>query len=106
MIRRLVEAHYQQYQHAPSPERIRFWLLESRTPERLVTLIADYPCQAAQACRKRALLRLARRGQENDLAAALREEESVERARDAVYWRPLRRELETLRRQRLIQRKL
>jgi len=105
MIRRLVEAHYQQFQHAPSRERIRFWLLESRTPERLVALAADYPRQAAQASRKRTLLRLARRGQDDNLAKALQEEEFLERARDAAYWRPLRRELEALRRQRLIQRK-
>ena len=101
MIRRLVEAHYQQFQHAPSPERIRFWLLESRTPERLVALAADYPHQAAQASRKRPLLRLARRGQEDNLAKALQEEEFAERARDAAYWQPLRRELEALRHQRL-----
>ncbi len=100
MIRRLVEAHYLQFKQAPSPERIRFWLLESRTPERLIALAADYPRQAARAARKRVLLRLARREREQDLAEALRQEELVERARDAAYWRPLRRELEALRRRR------
>ncbi|MBU0714482.1 MAG: hypothetical protein KJ964_03870 [Verrucomicrobia bacterium] len=103
MIRRLVEAHYQQFQHAPSPGRIRFWLLESRTPERLVTLAADYPRQAAQASRKRTLLQMARQGQEDNLTKALQEEEFAERARDAAYWRPLRQELEALRHRRLIQ---
>ncbi len=98
MIRRLVEAHYLQFQQSPSPERIRFWLLESRTPARLIALAADYPRQAAQASRKRALLRLARRGMEDDLAKALQEEEFAERVRDAEYWRPLRLELETFRR--------
>jgi len=104
MIRRLVEAHYQQFQHAPSPERIRFWLLESRSPERLVALAAEYPCQATRASRKRTLLRLARRGQEGNLTKALQEEEFAERARDEAYWRPLRQELEALRHQRLIRR--
>jgi len=102
MIRRLVEAHYRQFQHAPSPERIRFWLLESRTPERLVALAAAFPRQTAQTSRKRALLRLARPGQEANLAKALQEEEFAERARDAAYWRPLRQELEALRHRRLI----
>jgi hypothetical protein len=100
MIRRLVEAHYQQFQHAPSPARIRFWLLESRTPARLISLSVEYPRQAAHASRKRALLRLAQRGREDDLAKALLEEEFAERARDAAYWQPLRRELETLWRRR------
>ncbi len=101
MIRRLIEAHYRQFHRSPSPERIRFWLLEARTPALLIALAADYPFQAARASRKRALLKLAQPGKADDLAKALQEEEFAERARDAEYWRPLRLELEKLRRRRI-----
>lgn len=101
IIRRLVEAHYQQFKQASSLERIRFWLSEARTPERLIALATKYPRLAAQVSRKRNLLILAQRGQKDKLAKALQEEEISERARDATYWLPLRRELEALRLQRL-----
>ena len=38
MISALVEGHYLATGNMPNPERIRFWLLETRTPERLLDL--------------------------------------------------------------------
>ena len=36
MIRRLVDAHYEEFREQPSEDRVRFWLRESRTPEVLI----------------------------------------------------------------------
>jgi hypothetical protein len=36
VIDALVEAHYRALGDEPIPERVRFWLSESRTPERLI----------------------------------------------------------------------
>ena len=51
--------------------------------------------------RKRPLLKLARPGNELELATALHEEEEREREADRQYWVPLKKELEELRHWRL-----
>jgi hypothetical protein len=98
MLQRLVEAHYLQHRTAPTPERLRFWLLEMRTPELLCEAVQATPQLAQELTARRPLLRLASAGKRGELEAALAEEEKVERERDRVYWQPLKAELEQLRR--------
>jgi hypothetical protein len=97
MLRRLVEAHYVRYRRTPNPEQVRFWLKEARTPSILTDIARAYPTPCRRAMAKRPLLRLAARGREPELEGALAAEEQRERARDRVYWEPLRAELERLR---------
>ena len=39
MIDALVEGHHRAFINQATPERIKFWLAESRTPERLANLV-------------------------------------------------------------------
>jgi hypothetical protein len=100
MIRRLVEANYRQYEAEPGPERIAFWLQESRTPSLLVDVAHRFPQAAEHETPRRPLLAFARRKDETGLSAALYDEEQRERTADRVYWQPLRAELEQLRHRR------
>lgn len=100
MLRRLVEAHYFQNRDRPASERVRFWLLELRTPELLIEAARNH----RQICRglieERPLLEAALSGNAADLERELDLEEHSEREKDRLYWRPLREELERLRRRR------
>jgi len=95
MIRKLVEADYAASDQSSDPVRIRFWLSEARTPELLAELKARFPAQYAATAEVRKALRA-------ELGASIEEalaaEERAERQADKVYWEPLRRELEDLRR--------
>jgi len=96
MVRRLVEADY----FAPRPRvteaDLKFWLRECRTPSLLKDLVARHPSEAANATRT--VVRLAVRGASaEEMAQALRAEEDAERATDAAYWQPLKKQLEQLR---------
>jgi hypothetical protein len=97
MLRRFVEAHYAQNRRAPSAQHVRFWLAEARTPSILIELARKYPRQIRRAGGGRPLLRLAVKGGEQDVEAALAEEERCERELDRAYWAPLRAELERMR---------
>ncbi len=55
MIRRLVEADYVG-QDNPSPAQLRFWLLESRTPDMLVQLAGVFPQHTNKPVKQRPLL--------------------------------------------------
>jgi hypothetical protein len=98
MIARLVEAHYARHGQAPDDLTRDFWLRELRSP----TILIDVARSAPRACTRlqplRPLLEHAAAGSEQRLAAALRAEEDAERAADRLYWAPLKRELEQLRR--------
>lgn len=100
MIRRLVDVNYLSYRAEPTPERIRFWLRELRTPELLVEAVQAHADAAAGLVQERPLLELAT--SENLASGALgqdlRDEEDEERRRDAAYWKPLREQIERLRR--------
>ncbi len=96
MIRRLIEADFAATA-APTPEQVRFWLAEARTPALLAELAARFPAECAAQAESRALLRAAG-GSPEEIELALRAEEHAERAADRAYWLPLRRELEALRR--------
>lgn len=97
MIRRLVDAHYDQFNSEPTIERIRFWLRESRTPEILIPLAAQYPAEAQELLANRKLLLNAMNAEQIALQQALTDEEAAEKAADKAYWRPLKQELEELR---------
>lgn len=98
MIRRLIEADRVACRGTPSPEQVRFWLREGRTPQLLVDLARQFPDEAAALAKGlRPLLTAALRGDEEGVEAGLIEEERIERAADRVYWIPLKRELERLR---------
>ena len=97
-IRRLVEASYFAERAAPSDEALGFWLQEARTPGILVELARGCTRLAEARTAERPLLVLALAGDYAGLESALEQEERAERARDRLYWEPLRRQLETLRR--------
>lgn len=97
MIRRLVEADFFARREAAAAADIRFWLRELRTPELLVAVASAHPEACRRLARSRPLLRIALRGDESELAAALELEEKKEREADRRYWQPLRAELELLR---------
>ena len=93
-----VEASYFAGRDAPSEPAIDFWLRELRTPDLLIKVAQTYPSRSRLLLAERPLLSFAAAADPHGLTAALAEEERAERARDRLYWEPLRRELETLRR--------
>jgi hypothetical protein len=98
MIRRLLESHYFQYQKQPARAQIVFWFQELRTPELLVDIAQRYPRICNRLTADRTLLAYALSGNLGAITSALLEEELKEREQDRLYWLPLRKELETLRR--------
>jgi hypothetical protein len=100
MIRRLIEANYAQHRDAPTDEELRFWLLESRTPEMLMELAKRFPDAVRTAIPHRPLLAEASATNPTALRRALADEQEMEREADRSYWEPLKRELEQLRQRR------
>ena len=100
MIRRLVEASYAQNASSPTPEQVVFWLSELRTPEILISCARSYPEEARKVAQSRRAAAAALEGRKHEVEVVLTEEEARERALDREYWRPLRAELEELRKQR------
>lgn len=100
MITRLLEAHYVQHAQAPSTAVTDFWLRELRTPVFLIDVAQRSPeqCLAQEAARP--LLKHALAGDVAAVTTGLRAEEELEREADRVYWAPLKKELEALRRDR------
>jgi hypothetical protein len=97
MIRRLVETNYVENHIDPTNEQLNFWFSELRSPELLVTLAKQYPDLVPLVDRDAARVALLE-GNALDVSQTLHEEEQIERASDAAYWEPLRKELATLRR--------
>lgn len=102
MIRRLVEADIVEAGGVSAtdvdPEKAGFWFLECRTPGLLLDLARERPRELDAFAARRPLLELARAGDRDALEDAILREERAERALDAAYWAPLRRELEEMRR--------
>jgi hypothetical protein len=96
VISALVEGHYLSFHNEPAPERVAFWLGESRTPERLIELVSRFPAEVRQLARP--LLAHAMAGDLAALRVALDAEARAEQQIDRVYWEPLKREMETFRR--------
>jgi hypothetical protein len=97
MIRRLVEAHYFAHKDKPNLAQIKFWLMELRTPQLLLEVVAPQARLARQLATQRPLLRSAAAGNLAQLEGALATEENKLRADDKAYWSPLLTELESLR---------
>ena len=103
MIARLVESNYFQHGDDASPERVRFWLLEMRTPTLLIEVAQRFPAEIHPLSSHRPLLRLAAAADESAVREAMRSEEQAEREADRRYWEPLLGELSRLRRARNVQ---
>jgi hypothetical protein len=101
MIRRLVDVNYLNHRDDPTPEQIFFWLQELRSPELLIEAARAHPDILENVIGKRPLLKSATVGNHESgaLERLLRDEEDAERRRDVVYWKPLREQLERLRRE-------
>ena len=100
MIRRLVDVNYLSHRDDPTPERVNFWLRELRTPELLVEAALVHAGIVEKLLRERPLLKLATPESltHGALDRALRDEEDAERRLDAAYWKPLKEQIESLRR--------
>lgn len=95
MIRRLVDAHYDQNRHEPNEDQVRFWLRESRSPDILATVAAEHPELRRQVAKERPLLD---EYQDHDaLLDELQREQAAEKEADQRYWHPLKKELEEMR---------
>jgi hypothetical protein len=97
MVRRLLERHFLANREDPNPQRVRFWLLELRTPELLCEACREHPAACRLLRTRRPLLDLARCGSSTGLVEALAAEERTVREEDRRYWAPLRAKLEQLR---------
>jgi hypothetical protein len=97
MIRRLVDAHYDQNRDEPTEDRVRFWLRESRTPETLIRVAAEHPQILQEVLRTRPLLVETLGASRSSLQMELNKEQSVEQELDQRYWRPLMKDLEAMR---------
>ena len=100
MLRRLVEAHYFENCDKPHRGHVQFWLRELRTPELLLDIGRQFPTTAKRLLTLRPLLQHAFAGNLTALESALQTEERAERETDREYWKPLKAELESLRRAR------
>jgi hypothetical protein len=99
MIARLLEASYFQRPAVPTPEQIRFWLRELRTPALLVGAVSAFSAEASALQQDRPLLRYAMIGDHAALHREILEEQLREQDLDRQYWQPLKAELERLRRE-------
>lgn len=97
MLKRLVEIDILNTKK-PTLSNIKWWLTECRTPELLIQLSEKYPRVIKQCLKKRALLKYAIRKNPRKLSSLLLKEENAEREKDKLYWSPLIKELEILRR--------
>ncbi len=100
MIRRLVDAHYDQYRTEPSEDRVRFWMRESRSPEVLIEVAAEFPELLEVVMKERPLLVETLSASSRALQGELDKEQQAQREADRIYWRPLIQELERLRSER------
>ena len=99
MLKNLVENDIALNKEDPADNQIKWWLLESRTALSLIKLAAKYSKVAEALKEKRPLLSVALDNNQQKLEVLLHEEEQIERQKDAEYWAPLIKELETLRHQ-------
>lgn len=98
MLRRLMEADYFARRDGASDGAVAFWLQELRTPELLIELAAAQSSPARERAAVRPAVAAAIGGDAGAVTAALAIEEQAEREADRRYWEPLRREIESLRR--------
>jgi hypothetical protein len=97
MIRRLVEAHYDENQNGPNDAMIQFWIRESRTPEMLSQLMQRFPESVMALAAWRPWFSSVESNDFAQIEKYLRQEEEMERRADEAYWKPLKEELVQLR---------
>jgi hypothetical protein len=97
MIRRLIEAHYDENQNGHNDAMVRFWLRESRTPEMLSQLMQRFPESVMTLTSSRPWLSSFEPNDFGQIEKYLRQEEKMERVADEAYWKPLKEELVQLR---------
>jgi len=97
MIRRLLDAHFDEFGSEPTTERVRFWLRESRSPSVLISLAEKNAEDCLEMISVRPLLSQAVSGSESALQRELDREQSAEKEADQAYWDPLKKELEAMR---------
>lgn len=98
MIRRLVDAHYEEFSDETTDERVRFWLRESRSPDVLIAVAVEHPELLQEMIPQRRLLAETLGASRTALRRELEKEKATEQEADEVYWRPLVKELEAMRR--------
>lgn len=97
MLKQLVENDIIINKNNPPEEKIKWWLLESRSADSLIGLSEKYSASVKECIKKRPLLKWAIIASAPKLNSGLYVEELMERQKDIEYWRPLRKELEFLR---------
>ena len=86
MIRRLLEAHYFEFNQNPSPPQIEFWLRELRTPLLLREVVTSHLDILKRLRDERRVLDLLwQNADDTVLHSALHDEEQRERAADRAY---------------------
>lgn len=95
MTNRLIESHHTRYELHPTQENIDFWVGESFDLE-LLELVCNKYGKTVSSDRKVVAALLA--GNKEDAIMALAEEKRSIMHADTDYWRPLKEELEQLRR--------
>ena len=98
VIEALVEGHYDAFHSEPNSERLEFWFLESRAPERLIELCERFPDEAARFSKFRPLLSKALNSDHWELRVELDAEKRRGQEKDRRYWEPLKREMQEFRR--------
>ena len=98
VIEALVAIHYTENHSSPTDDWIRFWLLETRSPESLAEICARFPKEASGLIEIRPLLSVAINGDLLRLRVELQTEVLREQDKDRLYWEPLKREMEEFRR--------
>lgn len=101
MIRRLVETAYFSLPPAPENDQLEFLFLELRSPDLLVKLATQFGQAAESFAPRRRAVNQALCGSVETVAAEFALEEAAEREADRIYWRPLKLEMEQLRRSRV-----
>jgi hypothetical protein len=94
VIEALVAIHYAENHSSPTDDWIRFWLLETRSPESLAEICARFPKEASGLIAIRPLLSVAINGDLPRLRVELQAEVLREQDKDRLYWEPLKREME------------
>lgn len=87
MIRRLVDAHYDQNRNVPTDDRVRFWLRESRTRDILIRVASEHPELLKEMIKFRPLLVETLGASRASLQQELDQEQVAERTADQQYWR-------------------
>lgn len=101
MLKRLLDNDIILNNYVASQNHIKWWFQECRDPNILIKLTEKYPKIAKELVKQRVLISFALRPDKQKLNQQFHNEEMQERQKDIEYWKPLRKELEVLRRRKL-----